>query len=129
MKVETQNYTFTAPTNMATAPARDATEVTPPADTLAVSREIVSRKNSNDAVNTNNSAPSQKKLDDLARKLIGNDSALVIEKDPEGSGYIYKSINRITGEITKVWPKEEIVSQLSALNDGDARGLMIDASA
>lgn len=114
---------------MATAPARDATEVTPLTDTLAVSREIVSRKNSNDAVNTNNSAPSQKKLDDLARKLTGNDSALVIEKDPEGSGYIYKSINRITGEITKVWPKEEIVSQLSALNDGDARGLMIDASA
>ncbi len=65
----------------------------------------------------------------LENRLVNSDSALVIEKDPNGSGFIYKSIDRKTGEIVRLWPKQEIATALQALQDIDARGLMLDESA
>jgi flagellar protein FlaG len=69
----------------------------------------------------------------VAEKLMGADKSLVIEKDPESQGFIYKTINRNTGEVVRVWPREEVASKLSAMVDTDARsvmqGMMIDAKA
>lgn len=69
------------------------------------------------------------RLDALAQRLIGDTNALVIEKDPNGSGFIYKSIDRETGEIVRIWPKQEIAARLESLKDFDARGVLLDQSA
>ena len=69
------------------------------------------------------------KLSALAERFIGPDNALVIEKDPAGIGFIYKSINRTTGEIVRIWPKQEIASHLQSMKDVDARGIMLNQTA
>jgi uncharacterized FlaG/YvyC family protein len=70
-----------------------------------------------------------RKRAELAAKLSGADKSLVIEKDPENVGFIYKTIDRETGEVVRVWPREEVASKLAALSDVDARGMMLDARA
>jgi uncharacterized FlaG/YvyC family protein len=66
---------------------------------------------------------------EIAAKLSGANKSLVIEKDPEHTGFIYKTIDRETGEVVRVWPREEIATKLAALADVDARGMMLDARA
>jgi uncharacterized FlaG/YvyC family protein len=63
---------------------------------------------------------------ELAERLVGANKSLVIEKDPVRSGFIYKTVDRQTGEVTRVWPQEEAASALRALADVDARGAMIN---
>jgi|APTNR8051073442_1049403.scaffolds.fasta_scaffold04760_4 uncharacterized FlaG/YvyC family protein len=130
MKIE-PNFSFTAPSELAKAPIANAPQVQLVKAAPEASRDTQARSNSQDAVKTNNKsdAPKQEKLDALADRLVGNNTALVIEKNPKGAGFIYKSINKETGEVTRVWPHEEMVSELSAMADVDARGLMIDESA
>lgn len=65
----------------------------------------------------------------IAEKLVGANKSLVIEKDPEARGFIYKTVDRKTGEVVRVWPREEVASRLAALSDVDARGMMLDAKA
>jgi uncharacterized FlaG/YvyC family protein len=68
---------------------------------------------------------------ELAEKALGVGKALIIEKDSHRQGYIYKTIDRATGEVVRLWPREEVATALQALNDGDAKavmaGMMVDA--
>jgi uncharacterized FlaG/YvyC family protein len=66
---------------------------------------------------------------ELAERLVGANKSLVIEKDPVRSGFIYKTVDRQTGQVTRVWPQEEAASALRALADVDARGAMINTRA
>lgn len=67
----------------------------------------------------------------LAEKALGVGKALVIEKDSQRQGYIYKTIDRATGEVVRLWPREEVATALQSLGDSDARaimaGMMVDA--
>jgi uncharacterized FlaG/YvyC family protein len=69
----------------------------------------------------------------IAEKLIGANKSLIIEKDKQRVGFVYKTVDRVTGEVVRVWPQREVASALMALADGDARavmsGMMIDATA
>jgi uncharacterized FlaG/YvyC family protein len=69
----------------------------------------------------------------IAEKLIGANKSLIIEKDKQRVGFVYKTVDRVTGEVVRVWPQREVASALMALADGDARavmaGMMIDAKA
>lgn len=69
----------------------------------------------------------------LVEKIMGTNKSLVIEKSKETQGFIYKSVDRVTGEVTRIWPIEDLASTLTSLADEDERatmrGMMIDAKA
>jgi uncharacterized FlaG/YvyC family protein len=69
----------------------------------------------------------------LAEKLVGANKSLIIEKDSHRVGFIYKTVDKSTGEVVRVWPQREVASALLALSDPDARsamaGMMVDAKA
>jgi hypothetical protein len=69
----------------------------------------------------------------IAEKLVGANKSLIIEKDSHRVGFIYKTVDKATGEVVRVWPQREVASALLALADPDARaamsGMMIDAKA
>ncbi|PHS22873.1 MAG: hypothetical protein COA85_10695 [Robiginitomaculum sp.] len=52
---------------------------------------------------------------------------LVIEKDESTGGYVYKSIDRETGEIIKQYPREEVLRAIAIASD--AEGLIVDTKA
>lgn len=62
------------------------------------------------------------KLNALAEHIITEANALIIEKNPNGSGFIYKSIDRSTGEIVRIWPREEVIGMLEATFEGAQSG-------
>lgn len=99
---------------------------------LKVHKPIINEPKVIEPANSNSTDTGQitgTRLDALAQRLIGDTNALVIEKDPNGSGFIYKSIDRETGEIIRIWPKQEIAARLESLKDFDARGILLDQSA
>ena len=51
-----------------------------------------------------------------AAKLIStaNDSRLVIEENPETRTYVYKIVDRKTGEVIRQYPREEILRLIDA---------------
>ncbi len=63
--------------------------------------------------------------------LLASDSAanahLVIEIDEVSGGFIYKSVNRETGEVIKQYPREEVLRAIA--NARAAEGLVIDTKA
>ena len=69
----------------------------------------------------------------LAEKIIGVNKSLVIERDSKSHGFVYKTIDRSTGEVTRIWPREEVLASLMSVQDADVRaamrGMMIDAKA
>jgi hypothetical protein len=69
----------------------------------------------------------------LAEKMVGANKSLIIEKDSHRVGFIYKTVDKSTGEVVRVWPQREVATALLALADPDARaamsGMMIDAKA
>jgi uncharacterized FlaG/YvyC family protein len=69
----------------------------------------------------------------LAEKMVGANKSLIIEKDSHRVGFVYKTVDKQTGEVVRVWPQREVASALLALADPDARavmsGMMIDAKA
>jgi hypothetical protein len=66
------------------------------------------------------------KLDDFVNRITNITTALLIAKDPNGPGFIYKSIDRETGEVTRIWPRKELTS----LNfEGNTQGTVFDTSA
>jgi uncharacterized FlaG/YvyC family protein len=69
----------------------------------------------------------------LAEKMVGANKSLIIEKDSHRVGFVYKTVDKATGEVVRVWPQREVASALLALADPDARaamsGMMIDAKA
>jgi uncharacterized FlaG/YvyC family protein len=64
-------------------------------------------------------------------KMIGMNTSLIVEKDTQRVGYVYKTVDKSTGEVVRIWPQREVASALMALADGDARsmmqGMMVDA--
>lgn len=67
---------------------------------------------------------------ELAEKLVGANKSLVIEKDPASAvGFIYKTVDKTTGEVVRVWPQVAFQSEITALADVDARGIMLNARA
>jgi hypothetical protein len=69
----------------------------------------------------------------IAEKLLGANKSLIIEKDSHRVGFVYKTVDKVTGEVVRVWPQREVASALLALADPDARaamsGMMVDAKA
>ncbi|MBN8646871.1 MAG: hypothetical protein J0L55_02875 [Caulobacterales bacterium] len=89
-----------------------------------------------DASNKSKDEPAKKheaeqksKAEALAARLSINGSKLIIEKDPHAAGFIYKSLNTETGEVTKIWPKKDIADALQSMPEIDSRGMMLDESA
>jgi flagellar protein FlaG len=52
---------------------------------------------------------------------------LVIEKDNVTGGFVYKSIDRKTGDIIKQYPREEVLKAIAIASD--AEGLIVDTKA
>ena len=83
-----------------------------------------------------NSAPedveNQKRVA-VMEKLMGMNVSLIIEKDTQRVGFVYKTVDKATGEVVRVWPQLEVATTLKALADVDARsimqGMMVDAKA
>jgi hypothetical protein len=69
----------------------------------------------------------------VVEKAMGMNKSLIVEKDKQRVGFVYKTIDTSTGEVTRVWPQKEVSSALLALADSDARtimsGMMVDALA
>jgi hypothetical protein len=69
----------------------------------------------------------------MVEKIIGMNTSLVIEKSKENQGFIYKSVDRVTGEVTRIWPLEDLANELTTLTDDEdraaMRGIMVDAKA
>jgi hypothetical protein len=67
----------------------------------------------------------------MVEQVLGTNKSLLIERNKESPGFIYKSIDRKTGEITRIWPLEAMAETLSSLTEVQARpsmrGLMVDA--
>ncbi len=128
MKIETQAISLTAPTSSAKPSVEKAPKVLDEPKFEAKNSEV--DKNPPEAAKTKKLGIEDKaKVEALADRLISDNKALVIEKNPEGSGFIYKSIDRNTGEVVRVWPREVVATALQSLQDVDARGLMLDESA
>jgi hypothetical protein len=69
----------------------------------------------------------------VVERAMGMNKSLIVEKDKQRVGFVYKTVDKSTGEVTRVWPQKEVSSALMALADSDARsimqGMMVDALA
>ena len=69
----------------------------------------------------------------IVEKAMGMNKSMIVEKDAQRVGFVYKTIDKSTGEVTRVFPQKEVSTALMALADSDARsimqGLMVDALA
>jgi uncharacterized FlaG/YvyC family protein len=67
----------------------------------------------------------------VVEKLMGMNKSVIVEKDSQRVGFIYKTVDTSTGEVVRVWPQKEVATALMALADSDARtimqGMMVDA--
>jgi hypothetical protein len=72
----------------------------------------------------------EKRLE-LAQRLLGSDKSLIIERGSGNYGFVYKTVNRETGEVLRVWPKQDALKTLQARTDCAAcdavTGAMVDA--
>ncbi len=145
MNIETKNISLaqTAPI----APLRQGQEavVVQPASKNIRNQQTNDRAPSNDyrrsVGQASNSAPNESVQDELeaqqrvamVEKIMGTDKSLVIEKNKDAQGFIYKSVDKVTGEVTRIWPIEDLASTLTNLVAEDERaamrGVMIDAKA
>ncbi len=55
---------------------------------------------------------------------LPDNSRLTIEHDKETGKFIYKTVDRETGEVIKQWPREEVLKAISAYQK--ASGLIVD---
>jgi uncharacterized FlaG/YvyC family protein len=129
MKIENVNITLASPTVATGSLGEMDYKSQTPSKTKVANPEMGNKKKPDEVKNRKLEIEDKAKVEALQNQLIAADNALVIEKNPNGSGFIYKSIDRTTGEVTRVWPREEVATALQALHDVDARGLMLDESA
>ena len=145
MNIETKNISLvqTAPI----APIRQGQEavVVQPASKNIRNQQTDDRAPSNDYKRPvgqgSKSAPVESVQDELdaeqrvamVEKIMGTNKSLVIEKNKDSQGFIYKSVDRVTGEVTRIWPIEDLANTLTSLADEEERatmrGVMIDARA
>jgi hypothetical protein len=57
-------------------------------------------------------------------KMMGTNTSLIVEKDKERVGWVYKTVDKTTGEVVQIWPQRQVASALMALAGGDARSIM-----
>lgn len=75
----------------------------------------------------NVSTEQEKKLQELSDKMVGKNESLVIEKDPNSAGFIYKTVNKSTGEVVRIWPEATFLDNASSISDVDTRGIVMDS--
>lgn len=75
----------------------------------------------------NVSSEQEKKLQELSDKMVGKNESLVIEKDPNSAGFIYKTVNKSTGEVVRIWPEATFLDNASSISDVDTRGIVMDS--
>ncbi|WP_240007978.1 flagellar protein FlaG [Pseudaquidulcibacter saccharophilus] len=75
----------------------------------------------------NVSSEQEKKLQELSDKMVGKNESLVIEKDPNSAGFIYKTVNKATGEVVRIWPEATFLDNASSISDVDTRGIVMDS--
>jgi uncharacterized FlaG/YvyC family protein len=68
----------------------------------------------------------EKKRQELSEKMVGQNEALVIEKDPNGTGFIYKTVDKSSGEVLRVWPEATFLDNAASIQDVDTRGILMD---
>jgi hypothetical protein len=61
----------------------------------------------------------------VVEKAMGMNKSVIVEKDKQRVGFVYKTVDTSTGEVTRVWPQREVSSALMALADSDARSMML----
>lgn len=69
----------------------------------------------------------EKKLQELSDKMVGKNESLVIEKDPNSTGFIYKTVNKSTGEVIRIWPEATFLDNAASISDVDTRGIVMDS--
>jgi hypothetical protein len=145
MNIETKNISLTQTAPI--APIRQGQEavVVQPASKNIKNQQTNDRAPSNDykrlasqeskpvSVETEQDALEAEQRVAMVEKIMGTNKSLVIEKSKEFEGFIYKSVDRVTGEVTRIWPIEDLASTLTSLADENERatmrGVMIDAKA
>ena len=75
----------------------------------------------------NVSSEQEKKLQELSDKMVGKNESLVIEKDPNSAGFIYKTVNKATGEVVRIWPEATFLDNASSISDVDTRGIVMNS--
>lgn len=60
----------------------------------------------------------------LAERLTGADSRLVIESDPRSGGFVYKSVDK-NGDVKAEWPREEFLRVIKYFEDISS-GALVD---
>jgi flagellar protein FlaG len=66
----------------------------------------------------------QATVDRLVRSSLPSDAKLQIDQDEDSGVFIYKSINRDTGEVIAQWPPESLLELRKALRELD--GMLVD---
>jgi uncharacterized FlaG/YvyC family protein len=127
MNIESQSATLMQVAHQATrAPRADASTQPAVRVPAPVPGPETAQKQSSDA------SDNRRRLA-IAEKLVGANKSLIIEKDSHRVGFVYKTVDKNTGEVVRVWPQREVASALLALADPDARaamaGMMVDAKA
>jgi len=80
---------------------------------------------SSGAMGEKKSSPdSEPKKQEPENPLTSETARLTIEHDQDSGKFIYKTIDRETGEVIKQWPREEVLKAISAYQA--ASGLIID---
>jgi uncharacterized FlaG/YvyC family protein len=72
----------------------------------------------------NRSSDQKSKREKPKHPALENNARLTIEKDHESGKYVYKSVNRDTGEVIKQWPREKMLKAIAAYKN--TSGLIID---
>lgn len=57
-------------------------------------------------------------------KLLADNEKLTIEKDRETGKFVYKTVDRETGEVIRQWPREKMLEAIGHFRE--AEGLLID---
>jgi flagellar protein FlaG len=81
-------------------------------------RQVAADDTSASRLNTNTPEP---------KKLVQENTHLVIEKDDVNGGFIYKSIDRKTGEVIKQFPREDVLKAIARAKA--AEGQILDTKA
>jgi uncharacterized FlaG/YvyC family protein len=133
MNIESQSATLMPVAHQATRQPQAAKPEAAPVEVAAPAPVVAPAPTPAPAQRQADEAAANRRRIAIAEKLLGANKSLVIEKDSHRVGFVYKTIDKSTGEVVRVWPQREVASALLALSDPDARaamsGMMIDAKA
>lgn len=66
-------------------------------------------------------------INERVDRLLGRNLRLRVESDKDSGKYVYKSIDKYTGEVTRQWPAEDVLRMLAFFRELD--GLLFDERA